>query len=367
MPAFGVASEIDQMQRFAGNRALSGLMATVQRQAMPVLGRTAGASELVNRMRANPGTAGDVVQTLEQLARQAPSDRSQPVEVIVPPYAPLTVASYELSLLLSEARSLAVAYPDGAASLSMPETTALVAGDLRGARARLVAISTLLADESVPLQAEDRHRLRAAVAVAESRVLEYEQLRRAGSSRSEAMGAIGFAAGGVVADDATGIGAADDFLLPFLGLAALVALAVTAPPPRELDLDAAWRDAARALDDVAQLGTGIVLAVQGERLAGNTRQLAIHLARLLALGSVGGMPSGEPPKNDDENDHHWWAEIKAFVRNIMQATRGASRRQIMRELLRRGFTEEQVLEIEAKLAEAARTMGEDVPPFLPPP
>lgn len=108
-------------------------------------------------------------------------------------------------------------------------------------------------------------------------------------------------------------------------------------------------------------------AVQGDRLAGNTKQLGIHLARLLGAASVGGQPSGEPPKKDDRNDKHWWGEIKAVLKNIRQAIGGASRKQVIRALLNEGFTEEQIAELEAKLAEAARMMGEEPPPFIPPP
>jgi hypothetical protein len=77
------------------------------------------------------------------------------------------------------------------------------------------------------------------------------------------------------------------------------------------------------------------------------------------------MPSGEPPKNNNDNDNHWWTEIKAFLQAIQQAIKGASRRQVIRELLKQGFTEEQIAEIEAKLIEAARMMGEQPPTFLP--
>ena len=110
----------------------------------------------------------------------------------------------------------------------------------------------------------------------------------------------------------------------------------------------------------------VAMAVQGDRLAGNTRQLAIHLARLLRLPEVGGRPPGEDPDPGNDNDNHWWKEIKAFCRNVRQAIRRGSRKQAMRELRRRGFTDEQIAEIEARLLEAAERMGEELPGFLPP-
>ena len=108
-----------------------------------------------------------------------------------------------------------------------------------------------------------------------------------------------------------------------------------------------------------------VLAIQGPRLAGQVRNVGRHLARLLALGAVGGVPSGEPPKNDNRNDKHWWKEVLASLKQIQQAIGLASRKQVLRELLKQGITEEQVGDIATGLSEAAKMLGEDVPPFLP--
>jgi hypothetical protein len=98
--------------------------------------------------------------------------------------------------------------------------------------------------------------------------------------------------------------------------------------------------------------------------ASNTTKAAEHLARLLGLASVGGVPPGEPPGNGD-GDKHWWHEIKAFLKNIQDSHKGASYKQVMRELLKE-FTEEQIDDIALRLVEAAKKMGERPPPFLPP-
>jgi hypothetical protein len=111
----------------------------------------------------------------------------------------------------------------------------------------------------------------------------------------------------------------------------------------------------------------VAMAINGEKLDGETRQLAIHLARLLRLSDVGGMPPNEPPDPGHDNDRHWWHCIKTYLKNIQSALKDGSRKQALRELLKRGFTEEQIVEIERRLAEAAGQMGEDAPPFLPPP
>ena len=107
--------------------------------------------------------------------------------------------------------------------------------------------------------------------------------------------------------------------------------------------------------------------VQGDRASGQLTNIARHLARLLALGGVGGVPSGEPPKNNNDDDNHWWSEIKGSIQQFLQAVKGASRKQIIRELLKRGWTEDEIAEIVDKLKEAGRLMGEDPPDLLPPP
>lgn len=55
------------------------------------------------------------------------------------------------------------------------------------------------------------------------------------------------------------------------------------------------------------------------------------------------------------------------LKNYFQATKGASNKQIMRELLKRGLTEAQIAEIEAALARAEQMMGEQLGRIIPPP
>ena len=174
--------------------------------------------------------------------------------------------------------------------------------------------------------------------------------------------------GGVlVADDATGVGTVDDPLLILVGIAALAVIIATAPPAPQRDLDEAWRRIGDSLRELGEIGTGITMAIQGPRAAGQLTNIARHLARLLALAAVGGVASGEPPKNNNDDDPHWWTEIKASVRQFLQAIKGASRKQVIRELLKEGFTEAEIAEIEAALARAGETMGETIGNLLPPP
>jgi hypothetical protein len=50
----------------------------------------------------------------------------------------------------------------------------------------------------------------------------------------------------------------------------------------------------------------------------------------------------------------------------MQATKGASRKQVLRELLK-DYSEAQIAEIEAALARAKELMSENIGKVLPPP
>ena len=179
-------------------------------------------------------------------------------------------------------------------------------------------------------------------------------------------------AGALAVDDVTGIGVADDVAIPFVivGAAALSAIALVTGGPKPVTLDygparAKIEAALRQMADLLAVSTA--MAVQGARAKGQLENVAAHLARLLVLASVGGFPSGEPPKKDDRNDKHWWAEIKASLKAYFQATKGASKKQIMRELLKQGFTEAQIVEIEAALARAEQMMGEQLGRIIPPP
>jgi hypothetical protein len=178
-------------------------------------------------------------------------------------------------------------------------------------------------------------------------------------------------AGALAVDDVTGIGVANDVAIPFVivGAAALsaIALASGGPKPVTLDYGPARSKIEAALRQMTDLvAVSAAMAVQGPRAAGQLSNIAVHLARLLALASVGGRPSGEPPKKNDRDDKHWWAEIKASLKNYLQATREASNKQIKRELLKY-FKEAELVEIEAALIRAEQMMGEKIGRLLPPP
>jgi|GEM_PF-3188047 len=239
------------------------------------------------------------------------------------------------------------------------------AGEVAAVRSKLAAARALLADQKADLSPVERAQLQASVTGAENALREYDKLAGQGQSRANAMGGLVVAGGGILADDATVVGVADDPLLIVVGIGLLVTWLVTQPKATDVQLQRAWSSVISSLRTVAAAGEILIaLKLNGDKIRGNTERLAEHLARLLALTAVGGVPSGEPPKNNNDNDKHWWKEIKAFLKNIKDGIGEASRKQAMRELQKR-FSEEQILEIERQLAEAAKLMGEGPPSFLP--
>lgn len=178
-------------------------------------------------------------------------------------------------------------------------------------------------------------------------------------------------AGALAVDDVTAVGVADDVAIPFVVVGAIVLTGIAAlsggPKPTMLDYAPAKKAVEAALRQMTDLlAISTALAVQTDRARGQIRNIATHLARILVLASVGGHPPGEPPKKNNGTDKHWWSEIKASLKNFLQATKGASRKQIMRELLRY-YSEDQIAEIEAALARAEEMMEENIGRILPPP
>lgn len=178
-------------------------------------------------------------------------------------------------------------------------------------------------------------------------------------------------AGALAADDVTAVGVADDVAIPFVVVGAIILTGIAAlsggPKPTMLDYAPAKnavQSALRQMTDLLAISTA--MAINGEGARGQISNVAVHLARLLALASVGGHPPNEPPKKNDDNDKHWWSEIKGSFRKYLQATKGASRKQIMRELLK-GYTEAEIAEIEQALARAEEMMGENIGKVVPPP
>jgi hypothetical protein len=350
----------------AGNRSVASLLARQETatEPQPQIVQTPGGLAVRAAIHAatTPEELSAIISELRTAAASAPTDRTEPMAVLIA--GPTQIASYEARPLLNEAEQAA-----GLVTLTsqLPPGADPGQGNLAGVRAQLARARALADDPASGLTEEQRSEIRAGVARTEKSVASYEEISTQGQARQAGMAPLALAGGGILADDATGVGVADDPLLILVGIAMLAVLIATSPKAPQADMDDAWRRVAEDLRQLGEIGTGIAMAVQGPRAAGQLTNIARHLARLLALGGVGGVPSGEPPKNNNDNDKHWWSEIKGSIAQFLQAIKGASRKQVMRELIKQGFTEAQIAEIEAALARAAQQMGETIGNLLPPP
>ncbi len=102
-------------------------------------------------------------------------------------------------------------------------------------------------------------------------------------------------------------------------------------------------------------------ALDGGKLSSLLEHLARHLARILELEQVGGIPPEEAPR--EQAKRHWWAEVKTAVKNIRQALKRCKSRRQMISALRSAasmFTEAQIADIETRLLQAAEKMGDEV-------
>ena len=118
--------------------------------------------------------------------------------------------------------------------------------------------------------------------------------------------------------------------------------------------------------DNAEQNVSLATAIDGKKLNSYLKHVARHLARILDLREVGGVPPEEPHRAETVN--HWWGEVKDAMKNIHQVLkRCKSRRQIMSALraISGALTESQIADIEARLPQAARKMGDAVGELLP--
>lgn len=107
-------------------------------------------------------------------------------------------------------------------------------------RSKLASARKALTDKGKSLDEQERRSLDEALTQAENALRHYEELARRGSARKEAMAPLLIAGGGLLADDATGVGVADDVLLPFIALGAVVAYVSTQASASDVEFNNAW-------------------------------------------------------------------------------------------------------------------------------
>jgi len=167
----------------------------------------------------------------------------------------------------------------------------------------------------------------------------------------------------LVADDVTGVGAADDVLVPIVALAAVIdGLRNRGPPALELQASMGRLDA--AIGAAVQAGQAVLMSqAAGNQIRGEMETLAESLARLVGH-DVAGSPGNHQGNDPGQNRPHWWTEVKTALKDINKHK--LSPKQLLRELRKKGaFSPEQLAEIRQALREACKLMNEELPDFPP--
>lgn len=132
-------------------------------------------------------------------------------------------------------------------------------GDVDAVLQRIQRAREALAKRGSTLNAQHQRSLLDKLGEVEKALGTYENLRRQGTSRQNATRPLYIAGAALLADDVTGIGTADDALVPFLGLGILGVYLVTHPPVLPAELARAWMQVIMALEEVGHAAGGIHL------------------------------------------------------------------------------------------------------------
>lgn len=129
----------------------------------------------------------------------------------------------------------------------------------------------------------EKEALRAALSEARTALNHYVDLRSRGSTRAYVIAGIQMSSAGILADDASGVGLANDVLLLPLGLAAIATYVITDAKVSADKLGRAWND---TLDSIGKLGTTVdhVVAMTA---SGNVADTGIMAEVQDLLGSMG--------------------------------------------------------------------------------
>lgn len=234
-------------------------------------------------------------------------------------------------------------------------------------KAKLVRFRSLITQyrsilKSNLLSSEEIAEVNEAIRKAETAIRNAETLAGKGSTLTGLAGGALAVSGGMVVDDLTVIGVADDVVLPFVLIAAgVLALGGLIASSSAHDISRSSKAANEAVGQAIKIIGQILLAQQvGRKVRGLTDNIIIHLARILGTAVCGRPPDHQ--KDPNRNRPHWWKEIKETLKQIRD--KGLSPKQLLREL-RKKFTKEQLTEIRNALRRVAEMMKQDPPDFPP--
>ena len=125
--------------------------------------------------------------------------------------------------------------------------------ELNAVKTRLTQARLVLTSPDLPVE-EDAHRsLVERLDKAEAALQRYSKLSAQGETRARLEAPLALAGVALLADDATGIGAADDPLLPFIGLGLLATRLLTEAPAPATERDESWRTVLKEVQAVSDM------------------------------------------------------------------------------------------------------------------
>ncbi len=134
--------------------------------------------------------------------------------------------------------------PEVHAGLPKPE-------DVKALRTQLAASRAALRDSGAQLEETDRELLSARLSAAEDALKRFVESENQHAKKNR-LPPLYAAAGVLAADDATVVGAVDDVLLPFLGLAILVTHVAVMNAPTSAELETAWSDVVSRVEALSE-------------------------------------------------------------------------------------------------------------------
>ena len=169
--------------------------------------------------------------------------------------------------------------------------------DVKQLQDRLAASRRALERSGTTLEETERKQLLAKLSSAEQSLTRFvnasnQHAKRKGLAPLYAIG------GALVVDDVTGVGTADDLLLPIVGLAILVAHVATKPEPSTAELDRAWAEVSARVQELSQAAEQI----RSKRKAGCQCKCFKKGSGPLPIGRV---PDERTCREECRNVHHY--------------------------------------------------------------
>lgn len=134
-------------------------------------------------------------------------------------------------------------------------------------RAKLQSARAALASQGDKLGEADRQVLSSKLSEAERALVQFDELLARGQGRAATTAPLMAAGGTLVLDDATGVGAADDVLLPFVALGLLATYLFTEPPAPVPEVAAAWVVVLMAMQATAEASKDVKRQAAAEKKA----------------------------------------------------------------------------------------------------